>query len=103
MEEVTSHFQSDLVVDLLERNKPPPPGPPKDYNLPLLLALLFLLVGLLLSGLSLYDETKTSFLLKCLAPFLVFTGTFAVLLRILFCYFPSALVVNNCGQNYKSK
>ena len=84
-------FQSDLVVEILERNKPPAPGPPKYYNLPLLLSLAVLVAGLLLSVLSLYDGSRTSLLLKCLPPFLVWGGTWALLLRILFSFSPSAL------------
>ena len=88
---VSFYFQSDLVLDILEKNKPPPPGPPKYYNLPLLLSLLLLLLGLLLVSLSLYDESKTSIAVKCLGSGLVLTGTSAVLLRILYSSSPPSL------------
>ena len=90
-------FQSELVQDILEKNKPPPPGPPKYYNLPLLLSLLVLLLGLLLTSLSFYDESKTSIAVKCLASSLVFAGTTAFLLRIL--YFSST--TNDKNTHYK--
>ena len=103
------YFQSDLVLDILEKNKPPPPGPPKYYNLPLLLSLLVLLLGLFLVSLSLYDESKTSIAVKCLGSSLVFAGTSAVLMRILYSSSPTSLHFNSvttsnnthykCGKN----
>ena len=73
-----------MVLDILEKNKPPAPGPPKYYNLPLLLSLAVLGLGLLLASLSLYDESKTSISVKSLGSGLVLAGTSAVLLRILY-------------------
>ena len=93
------------MLDIIEKNKPPPPGPPKYYNLPLLLSLLVLLLGLVLVSQSLYDESKTSILVKCLGSSLVFIGTTIVLLRILFSSSPSSLhfesVKTNKNTHYK--
>ena len=85
-------------MEILEKNKPPPPGPPQYYNLPLLLSLLVLVAGLLLSGLTLYDGSKTSLLVKCLGPSLVWCGTWALLLRILLSFPPSALLGGEPGN-----
>ena len=106
-ENITSfYFQSDLVLDILEKNKPPPQGPPKYYNLPLLLSLLVLLLGLFLVSLSLYDKSKTSIAVKCLGSGLVFAGTSAVLLRILYNSTPTSLSFKSANTNknihYKS-
>ena len=96
---VSFYFQSDLVLDILEKNKPPPPGPPKYYNLPLLLSLLLLLLGLFLVSLSLYDQSKTSIAVKCLGSGLVFAGTSAVLMRILYSSSPTSLHFNSVTTN----
>ena len=96
---ISFYFQSDLVLDILEKNKPPPPGPPKYYNLPLLLSLLLLLLGLFLVSLSLYDQSKTSIAVKCLGSGLVFAGTSAVLMRILYSSSPTSLHFNSVTTN----
>ena len=82
------------MLDILEKNKPPPPGPPKYYNLPLLLSLAVLGLGLFLASLSLYDQAKTSISVKSLGSGLVFAGTSAVLLRILYSSSPTSSL--NC-------
>ena len=71
--------------------KPPPPGPEKYINYPLLVTLLLLVVGLGLVLANLSTNNNVSLLMKSAGPILVMTGLTTMLLRILFSYTPSVL------------
>ena len=86
-----SHFKSQIVMEQLEMNKPPIPGPPRDYNLPLLVSLTILGLGLCMVSLSVYDASRTLIKIKMMGAGLVGVGMFLTLLRILFSYTPSFL------------
>ena len=76
-------------MEQLELNKPPAPGPPRDYNLPLLASLAILGCGLCVVGLSVYDASRLPIEIKVIGAGLVGMGMFLSLLRILFSYTPS--------------
>ena len=76
-------------MEQLELNKPTAPGPPRDYNLPLLASLAILSCGLCVVGLSVYDASRLSIEIKVIGAGLVGLGMFLSLLRILFSYTPS--------------
>ena len=82
-------FQSEIVLEQLALHKPPPPGPEKYRNFPLLLALIIMVVGLVIVLANLTENKKTSLLVKCVGPGLVMVGLIAILLRILFTYEPT--------------
>ena len=76
------------MIEQLELQKPPPAGPKQEPNIPLLLAIIVLLVGLILVFVNL-TETKFSLIFKCVGPCLVMFGLTTMLLRILFSYTPT--------------
>ena len=80
------------MLKQLELLKPTPPGPPKDRNIPLLLSLCILLVGLALVFSCAWYSSITALSSKCMGPGMVMAGIAATLLRILFSYTPTCLV-----------
>ena len=95
-----SFLQSEIVIEQLELHKPPPPGPPKYINYPLIFAILILVVGLVIVLANLSDK-KIPLLVKSVGPCLVCLGLTAMLLRILFSYTPT--VWAGCGYNNKKE
>ena len=92
-------------MEQLELAKPPPPGPDKYVNYPLLLSLLVLVagLGLVLANLS---SKKVSLVVKSVGPVLVMTGLTTLLVRILFSYTPSVMYgwcIGSCGEGRVSK
>ena len=85
----------------LDLQKPPPPGKPIFWNIPLLVSLGMLVAGLVVVLFSL-TEKKTMLLVKCLGPILVMLGVTCMLLRILFTYKPTCLVRRE-GRRKKEK
>ena len=75
-------------MEQLELHKPPPPGPPKYINYPLIFAILILVVGLVIVFAN-FSEKKIPLMVKSIGPCLVCLGLTAVLLRILFSYTPT--------------
>ena len=84
----------------LELHKPPPPGQPIYWNIPLLLSLGIIVVGLLVVFSSLADNKKIMLALKCVGPCLVMLGVTFMLLRILFTYKPTCLVKLEKEERY---
>ena len=76
----------------LELNKPPPEGKPTNWNIPLLISLVGLAAGLTVVFLSVFDEMKTTLILKIVGPILVMLGLTFTLLRILFTRVPTSFV-----------
>ena len=82
-------FQSEIVLEQLALHKPPPPGPTKYRNFPLIFAIMIMVVGLVIVVANLTENKKTYLLVKCVGPGLVMVGLTAMLLRILFTYKPT--------------
>ena len=61
-------FQSDIVLEQLALQKRPPPAPKEDPNLPLFLAVIIMVVGLVIVFANLTENKKTSLMLKCVGP-----------------------------------
>ena len=95
--------QSKIVMEQLELNKPPASGPPRDPNLPLLVSLAVLGLGLCVVGLSVYDATRLSIKIKMMGAGLVGLGVFLTLLRILFSYTPSCLTCQTVSSLFHKK
>ena len=87
----------------LEQNKPPAPGPPRYYNIPLLLSLAILGLGLLIVGLSVCDNKRLSLRIKVAGVSLVGAGMFLSLVRILFSYTPSFLTHQSISALFQKK
>ena len=90
-------------MEQIEMNKPPVPGPPRDYNLPLLTSLAILGLGLCIISLSVCDGSKTPIKIKVMGAGLVGVGMFLTLLRILFSYTPSFLTSQTVSTLFHKK
>ena len=90
-------------MEQLEMNKPPVPGPPRDYNLPLLTSLAILGLGLCIISLSVCDASRTPIKIKVMGAGLVGVGMFLTLLRILFSYTPSFLTSQTVSSLFHKK
>ena len=82
------------MLQQLEQNKPRV-KPPVYYNIPLIIFITILGLGLSIVGLSVVDSSKTSFIVKILGPMMVLVGMFSVLVRIAFTNMPSFLAENS--------
>ena len=86
------------MVQQLEQNKAGV-KPPVYYNIPLIIFLTTLGLGLGIVGLSVVDSSKTSFIVKILGPMMVLVGMFSVLVRIAFTNMPSFLAENSSSSS----
>ena len=84
-------------------NKPKVPGPPRDYNLPLLVSLAILGLGLCMVSLSVYDASRLPIKIKVIGAGMVGVGMFLALLRILFSYTPSFLTCQRKSSLFHKK
>ena len=89
------------MLQQLEQNKPHV-KPPVYYNIPLIIFLTILGLGLSIVGLSVVDSSKTSFIVKILGPMMVLVGMFSVLVRIAFTNMPSFLAENSLSDPKKN-
>ena len=86
------------MLQQLEQNKARV-KPPVYYNIPLIIFLTILGLGLSIVGLSVVDSSKTSFIVKILGPMMVLVGMFTVLVRIAFTNMPSFLAENSSSSS----